>query len=391
MKQINNLPILGFGAMRLPDNFDESEKLVLRAIEKGVNYFDVAYIYTGKEALLGKILHKNSLRKQVSIATKLPLFLCKNPTDFDKFFYKQLSRLKTDYVDYYLLHMLNSPNELSELFAMGLEKWIISKKQTGEIKQIGFSFHGKAHDFITLTDAYNWDFCMIQYNYLDINNQAGINGLKHAYSKGIPIIVMEPLRGGLLAEPKGFPPKVLKLFGETPPARYALKWLWNHEEISCVLSGMCNMSQLEDNIAVANESFPGCMTADELELIEKAREAFNELNRIPCTGCDYCMPCPVGVNIPGCFAAYNDFSAGKKKQGKGQYLLNTGVLHSKNGVAGACVNCGKCEPRCPQEIPIATSLKEVSRKMEPFWFKLSMSFARKFITGKKTRGQPKLN
>ena len=385
MRYNNDLPALGYGCMRLPDNFDESEKLVLKAIEKGVNYFDTAYIYTGKEALLGKVIHKNNIRDKVKIATKLPLFLCKSYTDFDKIFNKQLARLKTDYIDYYLIHMLNNPDELSGLFELGFEKWICEKKESGAIKQFGFSFHGKQGDFIKLIDSYEWQFCMIQYNYLDVNNQAGVKGLKYAHSKNIPVIVMEPLRGGLLADPARIPPKAMGLFygmnsSNFTPAELALKWLWNHTEVSCVLSGMKNMAELDGNIAVAEKSYPGCMTAVESNIIERATDIFNESNTIPCTGCDYCMPCPAGVNIPGCFAAYNAYCSDKKTFN--QYLLNTGALYSKRGTAGGCINCGACEPRCPQSIPIQKSLKSVRRKMEPFWFKLGMPIVRKFIKRK---------
>ncbi|MCL2071836.1 MAG: aldo/keto reductase [Oscillospiraceae bacterium] len=379
VKYRDELPKLGYGCMRLPDNFEESEKLVLAAIENGINYFDTAYIYPGKEALLGKILHKNRLREKVSIATKLPLFLCKNSDDFDKIFTKQLARLKTDYVDYYLLHMLDTPAELSRLFAMGLDKWISAKMQSGQIRRIGFSFHGKREDFVKLIDAYDWQFCMIQYNYLDVNNQAGATGLNYAHSKGIPVIIMEPLRGGLLADPRRIPPKAAEIFKNNSrfsAAQFALRWLWNHEEVSCVLSGMRTMSELEDNIAASTASYPGCMTQEDCALIERVSAAFKEVGSIACTGCDYCMPCPVGVNIPGCFAAYNSYCTDKKRN---QYILNTGVLRSKNGTARGCIDCGKCEPRCPQSIPIRESLKQVARTIEPFWFRIGMAVARKFF------------
>lgn len=382
MNYRNNLPNLGFGCMRLPDSYEESEKLVLKAIEKGVNYFDTAYIYSGKEVLLGKILHSNNMRDKVRIATKIPLFMCKTYDDLDKIFEKQLIRLQTDYIDYYLLHMLNNPAELSGLLAMGLDKWVNKKKEDEKIKHIGFSFHGKGGDFIKLIDGYNWDFCMIQYNYLDIKNQAGLNGLQYAHSKNIPVIIMEPLRGGLLADTKRIPKKAADIFkSETmSPAQYALRWLWNHPEVSCVLSGMKTMWQLEDNIVVAKDSNPNCMSEDELKVIERVTDAFNELKTIPCTGCDYCMPCPAGVNIPGCFSAYNAYCMDKKSFN--QYLLNTGATHSKRGTAKGCVGCGQCEPRCPQSIPIQASLKKVGKKMEPLWFRIGMPIVRKYMARK---------
>ena len=398
MNYKNNLSVLGFGCMRLPGDFEKSRQLILRAVEKGVDYFDTAYIYPGNEALLGKILHKENLRERVKIATKLPLFLCKSSSDFDKIFNKQLAQLKTDYIDYYLLHMLSSPDELQSLFETGLNRWLIQKKSQGQIRQIGFSFHGKQGDFVKLIDAcaagnpnapFIWDFTMIQYNYLDVNNQAGLTGLKHAYSQNIPVIIMEPLRGGLLANPKKLPKKAVKALGDFPesrsPAEWALRWLWNHEEVSCVLSGMRNMSDLDNNISLAEACFPGCMSDRELGVIERVADVFNQLNVIPCTGCNYCMQnpdggalCPVGVNIPGCFTAYNSKSYK-------QYVQNNGALISKKGLASSCIKCGKCQPRCPQSIEIAKSLKIVSRKMEPWWFKLVMAIARKFTGGDRKR------
>jgi predicted aldo/keto reductase-like oxidoreductase len=379
MKQINNISILGFGCMRLPDNFNESESLVMQAIEKGVNYFDTAYIYPGKEALLGKILYKNNMREKVKIATKLPHFLCRSYTDFDKYFGKSLSRLKTNYIDYYLLHMLNNLDELQQLWSMGLDEWIEEKKQNGQIKHIGFSFHGKTGDFIKIIDNYEWEFCMLQYNYLDVTNQAGITGLKYAHTKGIPVIIMEPLRGGLLADQKKIPPKAMEIFkkADMSPAPSALKWIWNHEEVTCVLSGMKNASNFRDNLAAAEASHPNCMTPEELTVIDKVTAIFKEVHSIPCTGCNYCMPCPVGVNIPACFSTYNE-------KDRGQYMQCTGAITSKRGLASSCISCGKCESLCPQSIPIQESLKAVKKKMEPWWFKFVTGIARQF-TKKKHR------
>jgi predicted aldo/keto reductase-like oxidoreductase len=382
MKYKNELSILGFGCMRLPDNFEKSEKLILKAFEEGVNYFDTAYIYPGKEALLGKILHKNNLRKKVKIATKLPIFMCKSYADFDKLFNKQLSRLKTDYVDYYLLHALGSPEALRGLIGIGIDRWIAEKKREGKIGKIGFSFHGKGSDFVGIVDSYEWDFCMIQYNYLDVNNQAGNSGLKHAHSKGLPVMIMEPLRGGLLANPAQIPPKAKKIFDSAEaveslalsPAQWAFRWLWNHDEITCVLSGMRHMPELDDNISAAEISHSGCMSEEELGVIEKATDVYRESNSIPCTGCNYCMPCPVGVNIPGCFAAYNSYCL--NRSAFSQYMLNTSAMTTKKALASSCIQCGKCEQHCPQSIAIRQSLKTVSRKLEPWWFKIGMSAVR---------------
>ena len=382
MKQINNLPALGFGAMRLPDNYDKSEQLVLYAIENGVDYFDTAYIYPGKEVLLGKILHNNNIREKVKIATKLPLILTKNTGDFDKFFDKQLNRLKTNYIDYYMLHMLNNPDEFQALLDMGLLQWVENKRKSGAIRNFGFSFHGTRENFIKLINMHEWDFTMIQYNYLDVNTQAGLTGLQYAHSKNIPVIIMEPLRGGLLANPKQIPKKALELL-QPSPVEWALKWLWNHKEVSCVLSGMRNMSDLQSNITLADTSFPDCMSEQELSIIEQVTSVFAESHSIPCTGCNYCIPhCPVNVNIADCFMAFNAKSYS-------MYVQSNGMLTSKAGSASCCIGCGKCEPYCPQSIPIKDSLKIVSRKMEPWWFRLAMPIIRCFTGRKHSKEQIK--
>jgi predicted aldo/keto reductase-like oxidoreductase len=363
--------------MRLPSDFDKSEKLGMSAYESGDNYYDTAYIYPGKEVLLGKILHKNGIREKVKIATKLPPFLCKSNADFDKIFDKQLSRLKTDYIDNYLLHMLVNPEQLQGLFDIGLKEWISGKKESGAVRKFGFSYHGNAADFVRLVDCFDWDFCMIQYNYLDENNQAGKSGLKHAFSKNIPVIIMEPLKGGMLANPKQIPKKAMKVFEANTaynPAGWALKWLFNQEEVTCILSGMRNPDDLRQNIALAESTEPYCMTDSESDVIAEVTAAYNESNTIPCTGCNYCTPqCPVGVNIPGCFTAYNAKSFH-------QYMMNTGLMISKKGGASGCVGCRKCESHCPQGIGIAGELKKVSRKMEPFWIKAVTGVARKFTS-----------
>jgi len=377
----NRQCLLGFGCMRLPGDFEKSERLILHAIKNGVDYFDTAYIYPGKEVLLGKILAKNKVRDRVKIATKLPIMLVKSAEDFDNFFNKQLSRLQTDYIDCYMLHMLVNPAQLQGLIDMGLNDWVNKKKQSGEIREFGFSFHGSPNDFIKLIDCGTitqsrqclWDFVMIQYNYLDTHCQAGIDGLRYAHSKGIPVIVMEPLRGGTLANPKQIPKKAMKVFGSRNPAELALKWLKNHEEISCILSGMRNKSDLESNLAAID----GEITEEELEIIDEVTAIFREQNSINCTGCNYCLPCPVGVNIPGCFFAYNAKSLR-------EYAMNTGALFSKS-TAAACVNCGKCEPKCPQAIAIGESLKKVKRRMEPFWIRWGFSLARKFTSKRRKK------
>jgi predicted aldo/keto reductase-like oxidoreductase len=385
----NDLSILGFGCMRLPSDFSKSEALILDAFKRGVNYFDTAYIYPGNEELLGQIVAKNGLRDKINIATKLPLIMTKSASDFDKFFNTSLKRLKTDRIDYYLMHMITTPEQWKTLCGWGIEKWIDEKKAAGQIKQLGFSFHGKREDFVGVVDARDWDFCMIQYNYLDINNQAGRTGLKHAASKGIPVFIMEPLLGGRLANPKNMPADVAGIFKNAPklsPAARGLRWVWNHGEVTLLLSGMNSQQQLDENIATAEAMVPpGALGAAELGIIDSAFAAFNAANKIPCTGCGYCVPCPFGVSIPGCFASYNtSYNLGRIAALK-RYVFETAALTSKKGLAGTCKNCGKCEEHCPQGIPIREALKTVRKRLEPFWFKAGIAAARTFTMMKAKR------
>lgn len=383
----NQLSALGFGCMRFPRNTGLTEELIKKSILQGVNYFDTAYLYGGSEETLGQILSKNGLRKQVFIATKLPLILCRNAGDFDRFFNKQLERLKTDYIDYYLMHMITDMEQWKKFCRWGIEEWIAEKKASGQIKQIGFSFHGSGHEFIEVLNAYDWEFCQIQYNYSDENYQAGITGLKAAAEKEIPVIIMEPLLGGKLAT--GLPTKAVELFEAADPnlspAGWALRWLWNQPEVTCIISGMNAEQQLDENLRVAETTTPGILTKQEIETYRQVKEVFNASYKVPCTGCGYCMPCPQHVNIPACFAAYNtSFSIGKGVAMQ-QYMTSTGGVSDIQAYASLCVKCGKCESHCPQNIAIIDSLQAVRKKMEPFWYKPTLFVARKFLQrGKKT-------
>jgi predicted aldo/keto reductase-like oxidoreductase len=376
------LSILGFGCMRFggtdiansfSGRFDvqKAENLIKTAIDNGVNYFDTAYIYSGSEETLGKTLAKYDLREQVYIATKLPVIMCRNKSDIDKYFDRQLERLQTDYIDYYLFHMLSDVATWDKFCKWDIEEWIKRKKESGQIKQIGFSFHGPQQDFLDLLDVYDWDFCQIQYNYSDENFQAGVTGLKKAASKGMPVIIMEPLLGGKLAD--SLPPSAVQHFKETnpdlTPVEWALRWLWNQPEVTVVLSGMNEMVQLEENILTAESASANMLSQAELETYKEVRKIFNESNKIPCTGCHYCTPCPFGVDIPSCFTAYNTYSSISKSQGALQYSMGT-LLAGKPGYAGLCKKCGNCEKHCPQNIPIRESLDEVKKAMEGFQFKV---------------------
>jgi predicted aldo/keto reductase-like oxidoreductase len=383
----NQLSALGYGCMRFPRNLaqidmDKTEKLIISAVEDGVNYFDTAYVYAGSEEALGAVVHKNNLRDRIFLATKLPHAKCRRTEDFDDFFRKQLDHLHTDHIDYYLIHNLSDLKSWERLCSLGIERWIEGKKAGGQIRQLGFSFHGTYDEFLALLDAYDWDFCQIQYNYINTNYQAGAAGLKKAAEKGLAVIVMEPLLGGRLAT--GLPEKAVRLFkGADPslsPAAWALNWLWDQKEVTVVLSGMNNDQQLRENIDAAGKSYAGMLNAQERRVFESVTEAFRAAYKVPCTGCNYCMPCPQGINIPACFSAYNMRYAAGMMAGIPAYITSTGLTNPDgNHSPSACVKCGKCEQACPQHIEIRKSLETVTKRMEPLWLRGVLKIASKFM------------
>jgi len=366
----NALSALGFGCLRFPQkhgriDLEETEREILLAVEQGVNYFDTAYIYPGSEAALGQILERNGLRSRVNIATKLPHYLIKSREGLEKLFQEELKRLRTDHVDYYLMHMLNDTDTWKRLQSLGIEDWIREKKASGAIGQVGFSYHGNSQMFCRLVDAYDWDFCQIQYNYLDEHSQAGRRGLHHAHAKGLAVIIMEPLRGGKLVNL--LPEKAKKLFAAYPvkrsPAQWALRWLWDQKEVTVVLSGMNSMDMVRQNAATAADTRVGELTQPERALYASVVDAINENMKVGCTGCGYCQPCPKGVDIPGTFAAYNRCYTEGKFWGLREHLMNT-ALRKNSTAAFNCVGCGKCERHCPQNIPIREKLQEASKELE---------------------------
>ena len=366
----NDLSILGYGCMRFPKKhgkivMDIAEKMLCRAVEQGINYFDTAYIYAGSEAALGEIFEKHNLRKQINIATKLPYYLIKNRQGLDKLFEEELRRLRTDYIDYYLMHMLNDIEAWERLKEMGIEQWIAQKKVSGAIRQVGFSYHGNTDMFCKILDAYDWDFCQVQYNYLDEHSQAGRRGVEYAHSKGIPVIIMEPLRGGKLVGL--LPEKAKKIIADYPvkrtPAEWGLRWLWDQPEVTVVLSGMGSDFMLEENLKIAAASEVGQIPQEERDLYASVVQAINENVKVGCTACGYCQPCPMGVDIPGVFAAYNRWYGEDKKNAFMDYLKCTTFRKNSTG-AGNCIGCGKCEKHCPQNIAIRQELKEVQKVME---------------------------
>ena len=375
--------------MRFPKNFgmtdmQKTEEIIMRSIEKGVNYFDTAWIYPGNEEALGAVLSKNNVRHRVFVATKMPVVMLKptrdNTIDFDKYFNQSLERLRTDYIDYYLMHMLTDMEQWKKLKSAGVESWIAQKKKSGQIKQIGFSFHGSGSEFLKIIDDYDWEFCQIQYNYSDENFQAGVTGLRAAAAK-MPVVIMEPLLGGRLAN--ALPKDAVKIFKNADPglspAGWALNWLWDQSEVTTLLSGMNTADQLEENLRLADAASAGMINDEQKAVYKSVLESVKRSCKIGCTGCNYCMPCPAGVNIPGSFSAYNaSFSLGYVA-GMHQFITSTGFTSEKGSSPSRCVKCGKCETHCPQNISIMKELVNVRKKMEPWWVGFVGVCARAFL------------
>ena len=364
----NPISVLGYGCMRFTQtagkiDIAKAEKEILEAFHGGVNYFDTAYIYPGSEAALGEILARNGIREQVNIATKLPHYLLKKPEDLDRCFSEELRRLKTGHVDYYLMHMLTDTKTWQRLEGLGIVQWLAEKKASGQIRQVGFSYHGNSDMFCKLLDIYDWDFCQIQYNYLDENSQAGATGLHRAAEKGLPVIIMEPLRGGRLTNM--LPASAKKIIARTSltPAQFAFRWLWDQKEVTCVLSGMNSLDMVKENLATAQVTNPGSLTPEDRAVYAKVVAAINENMKVGCTGCRYCMPCPKGVDIPGTFAAYNRMASDGYWKALTEYFMITGVRKDYTG-PGNCIGCGKCEQHCPQRLPIRQELKNARKALE---------------------------
>ena len=383
------ISLLGYGCMRFTRkgagiDLEKAEREVLAAIGAGVNYFDTAYIYPGSEAALGEILDRNHCRDQVRIATKLPQYLVRGKGDFERYFSEELRRLRTDHVDFYLMHMLTDVESWHKLEAAGVREWLDAKRAAGQIGQVGFSFHGNTEMFKKLLEVYPWNFCQIQYNYLDEHSQAGRAGLEAAAAKGLPVIIMEPLRGGKLVNL--LPPEAKRLFAESPrgwtPAEWALRWLWDQPAVTCVLSGMNDLEMIEENCRIADEVQPGALTKEDFALLERVKTAIQQRVKAPCTGCGYCMPCPKGVDIPGAFRCYNEMFTEHKRTGRREYWQVVG-LRKEPAFATQCVGCGKCESHCPQHLPIRALLKEADRALRPPHYRVAGWGARKFLFGRK--------
>ncbi len=369
----DELSILGYGCMRLPQaktrgvDVERAIRQIRYAIDHGVNYLDTAPVYHfGKSEQVLSMALESGYRAKVRIATKLPPWSVRTRGDMDRILDAQLQTLHTDHIDYYLLHSLADKSWV-KLRDLGVLGFLDAAKKDGRIRNAGFSFHGDTATLKEIIDTYSWEFCQIQYNYLDEQNQAGTEGLRYAAEQGLAVIVMEPLRGGNLAGP--VPEAVQTIWDEAPlkrsPAEWGLRWVWNHPEVTVVLSGMNNEAHIDENLRAADSAFPDSLTAGELALITRVRDTYQKLMEVGCTGCGYCMPCPAGVDIPGCFALYNTHHLfPRDRTAKFVYLGRHGGILGAVSYAGLCRECGKCEKICPQHLKIPTLMKQVSREME---------------------------
>jgi predicted aldo/keto reductase-like oxidoreductase len=371
------VPVLGFGLMRLPTvggrrdtkrrcaiDVAQSTQLVHRAFDSGVNYFDTAYVYHQgwSEPVCGRILGELP-RERLLLATKLPVWLVKQPADFERFLRTQLRRLRTPYLDFCLLHALNR-RTWPAVKELGALDFLERAKRQGRIRHIAFSFHDRLPLFRQIVDAHDWSFCQVQYNIVDTREQAGTAGVRYAAKKGLGVVVMEPLRGGALADARA--PGIRRIWQQSrlrrKPAELALRWVWNQPEVSMLLSGMSSLEQLEQNIAWASRARVGCLTAAEKTMVARLQRAYRSLCTIPCTACDYCQPCPQGIRISAAFGLYNDW---QMFPDHGDTRLQWRGLFPEGKRPSDCTECGACETKCPQHIPIRARLKHVAALLEP--------------------------
>ena len=375
--------ILGYGCMRLTKkgrsiDLDKAEQEIMEAYRSGVNYFDTAYIYPGSEAALGEILKRTQIRDQINLATKLPHYLVGSLSAAERIFREELSRLQTDRIDYYLIHMLTDISQWEKLKGFGIEDWITEKKESGAIRNIGFSFHGNTESFLAILGDYDWDFCMIQYNYMDEHSQAGREGLAAAAEKGIPVFIMEPLRGGKLVDMLPAGAKEMIADRGLGNAELALDWLWDQPEVTCVLSGMNSLEMVRENCRLAENARVGLLTEEDHALIERVKEEIIASTKVGCTECGYCMPCPQKVDIPGTFRCYNRMYTEKKRSGQKDYLQSI-ALRDPAAFASQCNGCGRCEKHCPQHLQIRKELKNAYRVLMPVPYRIGVAFARKYL------------
>ncbi|MBN2320098.1 MAG: aldo/keto reductase [Acidobacteria bacterium] len=373
-----DVSILGFGAMRLPmvgakgemDSFDpkipideeEATRIVEYNVEHGVNYFDTAYVYhAGKsETFLGKALQK--YRSKVHIATKLPTWNVEKREDLDRFFNEQLEKLRTDYIDFYLIHGIGK-STWEKMKGLGVLEFLDKLRADGRIRYPGFSFHDDLKVFKEIVDAYDWGMCMVQHNYYDQVYQAGTEGVAYAASKGLGVVVMEPMRGGKLVGKIPTGVQALWDSAETKrsPVEWALRWVWNNGDVATVLSGTSALAQTIENVKLAENGLPDSLSPEELALIDKVRMEYRKKLKVDCTGCGYCMPCPSDVNIPQNFSMYNDTYMFDNTLDISRVLYNE--MFPPNQRASACTECLECEELCPQKIEISKHLKDVHKRL----------------------------
>lgn len=361
------LPRLGYGCMRFPKlksgkiDKNKSRQLIIKGYELGITHFDTAYTYEDSEKVLGESITELNLRDKITISTKLPIIYCNKSSDFDKFFKESLARLQSNYVDLLFLHNITRKGRLDDLKNIGIYEWLDKVKREGKVKAIGFSTHSSYKEFVKIVPDYTWDFVMIQYNYLDINWQVGEEGINFAAEKGLPIFVMEPLRGGLLSN--NLPQEAINRFHSMDASRslasWALRYVLNNRKVKMVLSGMNEIEQIEDNCKTVDETIIDSLPPKENALYNDVIKCINDVTEVMCTSCGYCMPCPKGVSIPSCMYWLNMSKLIGHNQAKVGFRIN-----DANGRIENCIGCRKCEKRCPQHINIANKIKMLKESLK---------------------------
>ena len=400
-KSQDKLSVLGYGCMRLPVkgaggplgqiDVEEAKKQILYAIDNGVNYLDTAWPYHrgGSESFLGDHILKDGYREKVYIATKLPCFFISKKDKIEEIFNKQLKKLKVEYIDYYLLHSLDG-GSWEKMLNLGIIEWMDKIKAEKKVRYMGFSFHGTHDDFIKIVDGYDWDFTQVQFNIIDENFQAGIKGIEYAAKKGLGVIGMETLRGGALVG--DIPTEVQAIYDKAEQKRsaadWAFRWVYNNPNITLVLSGMNDMEHIKENIKVADETHVNSLSKEEVKIIDDVRDKYLELLKVGCTGCAYCMPCPAKIDIPGAFKNLNNYHMFGKLGAKVNHLQTAGVMTEDGNAhfSNSCIDCGKCEEKCPQNIEVRKELKQVQKDLEGPFIKVLASIGRAVLgSGKKIK------
>lgn len=393
-KSDDKLSVLGYGCMRLPtrmggasSNMIDKETAIRQirgAIDSGVNYLDTAWPYHlgASETFLGEHILKDGYREKVNIATKLPCMMISKKDKIEEIFNKQMEKLQVECIDYYLLHSLDGPT-WDKMVSLDIIEFMNRIKKEGKIRHMGFSYHGKYEDFIRIVDDYDWDFTQVQYNILDENFQAGIKGIEYAASKNMGIIAMEVLRGGALVGK--IPKEIQDIYDEAPikksAAEWAFRWVYNNPAITLVLSGMNDDEHIKENLKIAENALPNGMSAEELEIVNRAREKYLEIMSVGCTGCAYCMPCPAGIDIPSAFKNLNNYHMFGKMEPKIRHMAYTGIITNdgKPHWTNSCIDCGKCEEACPQNIEVRREFKKVQKNLEGRGVKIIAGMARPLL------------